>query len=177
MFIAPQINKSSALTHLAKRPRPLSRNRKIIKAELLYLPCYIFTVEIESTKKGISSEQVCIDGIQGQFAFFKGGKFMKKPLEKSRVYDFKISQQEAEKVALEDYKRELLKHSLKKKVDVTVKSIRFDKEIHYPYWIGYFIRKGALDFEVVDGISAERQGAKMRPIFVNLLLQKKTLLK
>ena len=99
---------------------------------------------------------------------------MKKPLEKSRVYDFKISQQEAEKFALEDYKRELLKHSLKKKVDVTVKSIQFDKEIHYPYWIGYFFRRGALDFEVVDGISAERQGAKMRPIFVNLLLQNKT---
>jgi len=56
-----------------------------------------------------------------------------------------------------------------------VKSIQFDKKIHYPYWIGYFHRKGALDFEVVDGISGERQGAKMRPIFVNVLLQKKTL--
>lgn len=174
MFIVPKIEKSEALIHLAKRPRPLTRNREIIKVEILYLPCYIFFVQIESSKKGISSEQVCIDGIQGQFAFFKGGKLVEKPLEKSRIYDFVISQNEAKKIAFEDYRRELLKQSLKKKVDATVKTIQFDKEIHYPYWIGYFHRKGALDFEVVDGISTERQGAKMRPIFVNLLLQKKT---
>ena len=175
MFVVPKIDKSQALQHLAKRPRPLAKKRRIIKAELLYLPCFIFTIEIESSKKSISSEQVIIDGIQGQFAFFKGGKFEEHLPPEARIYDFEISKKEAEKIALEDYKRALLKHSLKKKVDVAVKSIRFDKEVHYPYWIGYFHRKGALDFEVVDAISAERQGAKMRPIFVNLLLQKKTL--
>jgi hypothetical protein len=174
MFIIPQIEKTLALVHLAKQPRPLTRKRKILKAELLYLPFYIFTIHVESTKKGTSSEQVCIDGIQGQFAFFKGGNFVKKNPAKSRVYDFIISQNEAEKSALEDYKRELLKQSLRKKVDATVKTIQFDKEIFYPYWIGYFHRKGALDFEAIDAISTERQGAKMRPIFVNVLLQKKT---
>ena len=173
MFIIPKIEKTLALVHLAKQPRPLTRKRKIIKAEILYLPCYIFTVQIESTKKGTSSEQVCIDGIQGQFAFFKGGKFVNKIPAESRVYDFKISQNEAKKRALDDYKRELLKQSLRKKVDVMVKTLQFDKKIHYPFWIGYFHRKGALDFEAIDAISAERQGAKMRPIFVNVLLQKK----
>jgi hypothetical protein len=174
LFVIPQIEKSSALIHLAKQPRPLSRKRKIIKAEVLYLPYYIFTVQIESSKKGVSSEQVCIDGIQGQFAFFKGGQFTEENFVKSRVYDFGISQIEAKKRAFEDYKRELLKQSLRKKVDVTVKSIQFEKKIYYPFWIGYFHRKGALDFEAIDAISAERQGAKMRPIFVNVLLQKKS---
>jgi hypothetical protein len=62
-----------------------------------------------------------------------------------------------------------------KKVNAVVSSIRFERKIYYPYWIGYFNRKGALDFEVIDGLNAERQGAKMRPVFVNLLLQKKPL--
>ena len=173
VFVVSRVEKSRALTQLTKKPQPLSRRRNIIKVELLYLPSYLFTITIVSSNRGTSSEQVCIDGIQGQFAFFKDADFVKEPPDKSRIYNFVISQNDAEKIALEDYKRQLLKHSLKKKVTVMVKSIQFESKIHYPYWIGYFHRKGALDFEVIDGLSAERQGVKMKPIFVNLLLQKK----
>ncbi len=173
MYAISKIAEEKARIRLAKNPRPLTRKRQIIKAELLYLPCYIFTIGIEILNKGESSEQVCVDAIQGQFAYFKGAKFIEFQPDSSRSYDFEISQNEAETIALEEYKRHLLKHSLKKKVHSTVKSIQFDKKIYYPYWLGYFRRKGALDFDVIDGLSAERQGAKMRPVFMNLLLQQK----
>jgi hypothetical protein len=171
MFVIPKIDKSQALIELSKKPRPLTRKRKIIKVELLYVPCYIFTVQIVTNKGNQSSEQVCIDGVQGLFAFFKGAEFEKSAHSSARTYDFKISQSKAESFALEQYKRQLLKHSLKKKVQATVDSIQFDKKIYYPYWIGYFRRKRALDFDVIDGISGVKQGAKMKPLFMTLLLQ------
>ena len=174
MYAISKIDEEKAKIRLAKNPRPLTRKRQIIKTELLYLPCYIFTIGIETLNKGESSEQVCVDAIQGQFAYFKGANFIESQPGSSRSYDFEIFQNEAETIALNEYKRHLLKHSLKKKVHITVKSIQFDKKIYYPYWIGYFRRKGALDFDVIDGLSAERQGVKMRPVFINLLLQKKS---
>ena len=174
MYAVSKIDEEKAQTRLAKNPRPLTRKRLIIKAELLYLPYYIFTIGIEILNKGKSSEQVCIDAIQGQFAYFKGAKFVESQPDSSRNYDFEISQNEAKTIALNEYKCHLLKHSLNKKVHSTVKSIQFDKKIYFPYWIGYFRRKGALDFDVIDGLNAERQGAKMRPIFMSLLLQQKS---
>ncbi len=175
MYVKVFISKNQAEEKLAKKVRPLSKKRHIIKAELLYLPCYVFSIEVESSKKGKPSEQVCIDGILGQFAFFKEAEITSAPFEQARHYDFEISQAEAEKIALAEYKTQLLKLSLKKKVNVVVSAIRFERKIYYPFWIGYFRRRDALDFDVIDGQNAERQGATMRPVFIKLLLQKKLL--
>lgn len=171
LFVIPEVDESKAAIYLAQRPRPLARKRKILKVELLYVPCYVFKIKVESRAGIQATEQVCVDGIQGQFAFFKGASISESCQRRCRKFDFIIPLSEAEMMALEEYKRHQLKLNLKHKTVTAISSIDLDQKIYYPYWIGYFRRKQALDFEVIDGISAAKQGVKMRSLFINLLLQ------
>jgi len=173
LFVTQKINKSQALIHLAKNPRPFTKRRDIIKVELIYLPCFLFSISIKSSNKDIVQVLVCLEAISGEFAFFESTELENKPDLPSRKCEFIISELEAEKIARDQYQRIILKRNLKAKSQIEIQSIELNKEIFYPFWIGYFSRKDALDFEVLDGVSGVLQGAKMRSIFIELLLQDK----
>ena len=43
--------------------------------------------------------------------------------------------------------------------------------LKYPYWVGYYKRKSGIDFEVIDALNGKKQGAKMKPVFIKLIMQ------
>ncbi len=173
MYVRPLIAQEQAQVLLAKPPRPLARKRKIVKAELFYLPCYLFNAKVDKRDGSSNSGQICVDAIKGSFAFFLGVEFDGLPIEPYRTSGFLLSVDSARQLGLDGYRRHLLLQSLKRREQASLHSFQFDKEIYYPYWIGYFRRKSRLDFEVVDALSGQRQGVKMREVFIAALLQAK----
>lgn len=173
MFVIPEIDREKALEILAKKPRPFTRKRNLLKIELLYLPSFLFLVRIKPDKGNRSVDYVVVEAIHGEFALMEKCDYSPEPFLPCRIYDFILPPAEAEAIALNQYERILLKKSLKNKSLAVVESIELEKQFYYPYWIGYFRRKRALDFDVIDGMSGNHQGPKMRPVFIELLLQKK----
>jgi len=51
-------------------------------------------------------------------------------------------------------------------IDLNIEGI-----VNYPYWIGYYKRKDGVDFDVIDAVSGKKQGAKMKPVFIELLMR------
>ena len=88
-----------------------------------------------------------------------------------KTIDFLIQPSEATDKGKEHIRRFLLQQSLKQKYRAELQNINLDNEIYYPFWIGYFYRKGALDFDVIDGVSGEKQGVTMRPVFIKFLME------
>lgn len=171
MFIASVISKIQAKKLLLKTKGPLSPNRKIIKVEFIYLPVYLFTINLEDTKGKLYTDKISIDGIIGEFAFFKEINYEVHQPDIINKFDFIISEKKARDIAVREYERSLFKNNLKTRNDVKITDLKPDKKIYYPYWIGYFKRKRAFDFDVIDAVSGDKQGVKMRPVFINLLLQ------
>lgn len=170
MFVVPRIEEQRAWILLSKSPRPLTRKRKIIQVELYYLPNYVFNVEMENRKAKVNSMKICVDGIEGHFAYYDETELTEKPDTRGKSADFKISVDEAEKLGKDEFHRMVLRQSLKKRDEITIRSITFDKNVFYPYWIGYFRRKGAYDFESIDALSGQRQGVKMKPVIMRAIL-------
>jgi len=170
VFVVPRIEEQRAWILLSKSPRPLTRKRKIIKVELYYLPNYVFNVEMENRKAKVNSMKICVDGIEGHFAYYDETELTEKPDMPGKSADFKISVDEAVKLGEDEFHRMVLRQSLKKRDEITIRSITFDKNVFYPYWIGYFRRKGAYDFEAIDALSGQRQGAKMKPVIMRAIL-------
>lgn len=170
MFVVPRIEEQRAKAILSKHPRPLAKKRKIIKVELFYLPNYVFNVEIENRKAKVNLMKICVDGIEGHFAYYDETELTEKPATQGKSADFNISADEAMKLGKDEFHRMVLRQSLKKRDEITIRSITFDKIVFYPFWIGYFKRKGAYDFESIDALSGQRQGVKMKPVFIRALL-------
>ena len=171
MYVVPRIDVNRAVTLLSERPRPLSRRRKIIKTDLLYLCCYLFAVKIKSKNEKIATGNICVDGLYGTFAFFQETSTIDKPNMEFKQVDFELTEQEAKENGLKEYKRYILRQSLRRRESTTVVGISEGRKIYYPFWIGYFRRQGRIDFEVIDGLSGQKQGVKMRPVFIRALLQ------
>ncbi len=171
MYVRALIGREQAQVLLAKPPRPLARKRKIFKAELFYLPCYLFNVKVDKRDGSSNSGQICVDAIKGSFAFFLGAVFDTSPSEPYRTSPFLLLANSARELGLDGYRRHLLLQSLKRREEASLQSFEFDKEIYYPYWIGYFRRGRGFDFDVVDALSGQRQGVKMREVFIAALLQ------
>ena len=173
MYVVPEIDKARAQAVLTRQPRPFTRKRNILKTELLYLPSFLFLLRVKPGTGSHFVEYVTIEEIHGEFALIEKSDYSPEPVTPSRIYNFVLPSDEAEAVALDLYKRILLKKSLKNKSMAVVESIELEQKFYYPYWIGYFHHKGALDFDVIDGISGKHQGPKMRSVFIELLLQQK----
>lgn len=170
MYAQYQIDKEAAKIRLEAPPRPLAKKRHILKVDLFYLPNYIFYLQILHKNTTLSKAKIIVDGIEGVYATYRDTSLNESPELPSRLIKSKLSMEEAEKSGLEEFRRYLLRFSLKKKSISEIKSCEFEQEIYYPYWVGYFNRKSGYDFDVIDGISGQRQGAKMKPVFMQALL-------
>jgi hypothetical protein len=170
-YADPRLSAGQAEEVLARPIRPLGRRRRIVKVELLYLPCTLFRVRVESYEKETAEETVCIDSLEGTFAFFRQAEFTAVPCRTGRTVTPDLPPRELSKRALSAYRRHLLALNLHGKRVSQVRNIRLDREIYYPFWIGYFHRRGALDFDVLDAVSGARQGVQMRPVFIKALLR------
>jgi hypothetical protein len=171
MVITAVIEKPKAEELLSETNRIWPPRKKIIKVELIYLPLYLFTIKLEDKRGRQYNEMVSVDAIKGEFAFFRETDSEQPTNEIINNFSCKLTESAARQIASGEYQRFLLKNNLKN--SNTSRIINFSEGIRvfYPYWIGYLKRKNGYDFEVIDAVGGSKQGIKMRPVFIDLILQ------
>jgi hypothetical protein len=174
LIIKPQIDKEMAMTLLSKPNTFLLRKRTIQKIELVCVPLYIFDIYIDDGKGNKQCDCVSVDGIMGEFAFFKGSSGTLEEIDMERPPEFKISRAQAVEIIKSDYGRLLYRKNMKSASRASVSEISLKETTYYPFWVGYYSIKGSYNFEVIDGINGERQGVKSRRIFIEMILSMNT---
>ena len=172
MFIEPKLTADEARVQLKKGKLHFFQSPKILKASLVYLPCYQFHAEVETRPGEMVQEFFCVDAVYGDFAFLDLQVLNTTtiPQNNSQQAKFILSLEKARKIAESAYSKHVLQLNLRRKTKAQIKSLIDGVPIFYPYWIGFFKKKSNLDFNVLDAISGQQQGVKMKPVFVKLLL-------
>lgn len=171
LFITPVLDQEKSLGILSKKAGFFSFRRKIIKTSLFYLPLYIFDFKVEDSDGKIHSEKISVDAIKGEFAFYTPSS--PGEMAEGAISDFSVllTQEKAERIAQQEFTKLLLKHNLRRRRYSKLISITPEGKLYYPFRIGYFKRKKGYDFVVIDAVNGTLQGIKMKPIFMELLLQ------
>ncbi|MCP2604928.1 hypothetical protein NLC29_02100 [Candidatus Aminicenantes bacterium AH-873-B07] len=169
-FIKPFISKQEAYKLFSKKKKIFLKKSKIEKLELVYLPYYLFklTVNFPDGEKEIFAAS---DGIEGSFAYWseKSIKFSRDG--EGFVFDFIIDSNKAKEKIEEEYRSILLLYNLKKKRNAWLNEIKKIDKFYYPYWIIYYRKRISYDFKILDAVSGEIQGIKMKRIFLIALNQ------
>ncbi len=167
--IRPQISPDQARTILSAPPGFLKKKRRLEKIELFLLPSFIVDVQVTSANT-TKRQSFCIDAVLGSFAFYEMSTAKPLVMPEFRTCPFFLSENDVRDQAIDDYRRYLLRTSLKMRFTFRIDNIVEVRKIYYPFWIGYFKRKGKIDFDVIDALGGEHQGAAMRPVFIKALL-------
>jgi hypothetical protein len=171
MYISIKIEQERAEKLLAEKNGIWPGRKRIIKVELIYLPLFIFTIRLEDKKGRQFHETISVDGIKGEFAFFRGTDYNHPGKDIAGTVSFTLTEQIARNIALGEYQRLLLKNNLKNSNTSGITDLSTGVPVYYPYWIGYYKRKKGYDFEVIDAVGGGKQGIKMKPVFIDLILQ------
>ena len=172
-YIQPQIEKENARDFLAKQHGIFNKKRSIETIELFYLPSYIVDVRV-FTKGEHKIQSFCIDAVQGGFAFLQSSSIAATPPDDFKTCPYFLSQAAIEEKAVDEYRRHLLRLGLMSRIKFEIEGIVGARPVYYPFWIGYFHRKGKIDFEVIDALGGEQQGSLMRSVFMKALLNEKS---
>ena len=141
------------------------KRKQWIRFELVYLPYFVFTygVHRENENREVT---VAVDGLCGTFTYFDLSGSYEEDGKKKTLFAPKISMPEAEKLASQEYQMNLLQTRIQgQRVGTTRKLLRCQL-VYYPYWVGYFKRKGVFDFQTLDGVNGRSQGIRMRKVFL-----------
>jgi hypothetical protein len=180
MYVTPEISEEGAVNILSQQKFfSLYRFRKQIilpkRIELIYLPFYLFEIENQchqcSDDAGKQKEKVSVvlDGLLGDNLFFIRENMTYSNRSDDPVCPFILSRSEARRMALDKYKWLQVEHRLRMKQKLVLGEIIGFKMIFYPFWVGYYQRRGAYDFRIMDGVSGEVQGVRMRKVFLKAL--------
>ena len=170
-IIAPKISEKRAEILLTEKKRFFSKRISVRKLEVVHLPHYIFTVDL-STKQGPRTVTISVDAILGSFALFDHADINYQKETPPELFEFTLTEEEAQEAALFEYRRVLLGYGLKRHDPVSVKTVVDCRRIYYPYWLGYFMKRGRYDFTAIDALSGQKQGVKMRKVFLLAFTQK-----
>jgi hypothetical protein len=145
-----------------KKPAPPQR------VELIYLPFYLFEV-VSSDKDREPKAKVSLDGLLGDNLFFFRENMAYKDKVENPVCPFVLSAVEARQKTVDKYKWLQLEHKLRIKQEFEMGEISEGKRIFYPFWVGYFQKGKGYDFKIMDAVSGEIQGVRMRKVFLKAL--------
>ena len=162
MFIKPLVSKETAREAFLEK-RGFFRKPVLERVELVYLPYYVFTVEVSLPEN--REVHLGLDGIEGVFSFFNP-KVELAEESPGEAFDFILPPGEAEKKALEEYRWMVIREGIRKKSPPEVKEVRERKQVKYPYWVGYYRRGARYDFKMIDAVSGGFAGIKMRRVLL-----------
>ena len=169
MVVEQKIDRDKAIKEIEKKENILSTRKNVENIELKYMPYYLFKIVIELKKQKSIIQHVCVDMINGEYAFVEREK-LKISGNDSQVSERNVCEEEAGIIAKQAVKSMLMMQK-GKGADLLSLTLDLEGAINYPYWIGYFKRKSGVDFEVIDAVNGKKQGAKMKPVFINLIMQ------
>ncbi len=167
--ISPAVTRDRAHSILSKPPGPLRRRRAIKVVDLVYMPGYLYAVELISKSGRISHGYLFADSLEGYMAFTRS---LEAQPNDQPVHDalWILSADQALDSARQQYKRLLIELNLRQRENKRIQSMILQYPILYPYWVGYFKRKGKWDFEGIDAVSGEKQGVQIKGILQKVLL-------
>jgi hypothetical protein len=170
VYVSPKISEEEAREILCRKSRFL-RSRigggdcQPLKVELIYLPFHLFELAL-SNHRGDRMVTVAMDGVLGHMIFLMKDDLEYESGNGQQICNFVLKSDDAREEAIDQYRWSLLEHDLRNKRMITVQEIVSQKQIFYPFWIGYILKKKGYDFRACDGISGEIQGIKMRKVFL-----------
>jgi len=174
MYITPGISQENAQNIFSQRKSFLSKRfgkKKPVppkRVELIYLPFYLFEV-VSRNEERKQQAKVCLDGLLGDNLFFFRENLAYKDRVDEPVCPFVLTPAEARQKAVDKYKWMQLEHKLRVKQEFAMGEISEGERIFYPFWVGYFQRGKGYDFKIMDAVSGEVQGVRMRKIFLKAL--------
>lgn len=174
MYITPGISKETAQNIFSQRKSFLSKRfgkKKPVppkRVELIYLPFYLFEV-VSGNEERKQEVKVCLDGLLGENLFFFRENMAYKDKAEHPVCPFVLSPTASQQKAVEKYKWLQLEHKLRIKQKFEMGEISEGKRIFYPFWVGYFQKGKGYDFKIMDAVSGEVQGVRMRKVFLKAL--------
>jgi hypothetical protein len=164
MYVSPKVSAEEARLSLSRK--------RTLKVELIYLPFYLCEVEWVG-ETGSRQVTVALDGLLGDNLFFVPADLNYRDSEGERVDQpvcpFVLPEPEARRIALERYRWQQLEQGLRLKQKAREGKITGVRQIYYPFWVGYFQRRGRYDFRLIDAVSAGSPGVKMRRLFLACL--------
>ena len=174
MYISPGISKENAQNIFSQQKSFLSKRfgkKKPVPpklVELIYLPFYLFEV-VSKNEERKHEVKVCLVGLLGDNLFFFRENMAYKDRVDNPVCPFVLSQAQAQQKAVEKYKWLQLEHKLRIKQKFEISEISEGKRIFYPFWVAYFQKGKGYDFKIMDAVSGEVQGVRMRKVFLKAL--------
>ncbi len=111
--------------------------------------------------------RIAIDALVGNTTFFVADSHQFDSLESPVGCEFVLNSKEAKDAAVKEYKGQLLEYGLRNKKAAVVRTMKEAKRFYYPFWVGYFQKKSGYDFQILDAVSGEMQGMKMRKVLLS----------
>ncbi|MGD8778011.1 MAG: hypothetical protein PVH88_03515 [Ignavibacteria bacterium] len=158
-----------AIQKIEKKDNVFSIKKRVENLELKYLPYYLFKAEMTFKKDQSITQHICVDTINGEYAFVEREKLNLTENE-IEINKSNLDENEASLIAKNAVKSMLMVQK-GKGTDLEKIELQLETVFNYPYWIGYYKRKSGIDFEVVDAVNGKKQGVKMKPVFIKLIMQ------
>lgn len=161
-----QIDLKSAKKYLSKKYYLFRKPVSVCKSEKMFLPYYQFDCSIKMNNK-TEIIQVAIDTFYGECAIVNSITCTQNM--KDKIRDCIININEAETIVKRFIINEIL-YSKSKGFEFPIIRISYVKTFLYPYWIGYYQKGNNYDIEIIDGYTGQKQGPKMKKVFINYLI-------
>ncbi len=167
LIIEPQISKDDGERILSKKSshflKRIQKDRAVLKKiELIHLPFFIFDMNQDGMKKG----RVCVDGLIGHAFFSVNDDLRTTEKQNMPPCPFVLSPSEGEARVRGWWRGVNLEKGLRIKHPTPEASIGSHRKMYYPFWVGYFETKNAYDFRAVDAVTGDKQGVRMRKVFL-----------
>ena len=166
-----KIEKKQASVILQKPSNFLFRKREIKLTELIFLPYYLFEVKVVFSNNLEMRKLVCVDGIEGEYAFIENPKILDNGVRNNEnILDLKIDKEKARDIAQRTVKDVILMR-MKKGIVISEITTQYLYMLNYPYWIGLYRKKRGVEFDAIDALTGQKQGIRMRPVLLKQVIK------
>lgn len=141
------------------------RPGKLRHVERFFLPYHFFRVRF-ITDGQKTERTVALDGLLGEMMFFVSDDLKSVGSMDDEFCPFLVSDDSALERLNDNVRWMRLESSLRQKISSGRREVVRTERVYYPYWVGYFRRRGLLDFKALDAVSGEIQSVRMRRVFL-----------
>ena len=152
---------ASRLHRLLSVIRPTGPDSTRPHAELVWMPSYLFTIQLES-KQGPGEVTCNVDACSGSFALFQMHDAVVDGEAEGETFPPTLEEAAAEKVAREELVKVILRRRSRAGKPLPTKTLSAEL-LSYPYWVYYYQRRpGLIDIKVLDAATGRPVGNKIK---------------
>ncbi len=139
---------------------PIQTSRTLPFLELVWMPQYLMTFAMHG-RRGAETAGVTVDGMTGQFTLFFAEHQVCEGAPEGESPEPAIGPDRAEAIARRAAQSWLLRYHRVRRLNIgALESIAV---LRYPFWVYYYQRRrGLLDLRVMDAVTGELPGSKLK---------------